>query len=442
MTSKAINYQKWINQSLEQGFEGLEILIEENKGFELTLDKSQIDNTIYNDNTTVILRGIFNNKEASLFFEKIDDKTFRDALIKLKENCQTITTCEPAIIFEGSPSYPEVLENNFDFSQIPFQAKRQLLLKAEKQLKKSAYLQTANNIFYSENYYKKTLLNSKGINLTHQNSYASLYVAGVFQKDQDIESHGKSVLAKEFSAFDPIKQARQVVKEAEKQLGGKSLPSDKYQIVFSNKMFAYILANFSEIFSGNNAYRNLTKLKNKVKHLIASPKVNIIDDPLHKDAYFKEKFDEEGVACQTKAIVSQGVFKGFIHDLKTAHIFNQTPTGNSFGGSIAMVNCYLVPGTNSFEKMISKIELGVYITDLIGMHAGIKTFSGDFSLQASGFKIEKGKITTPVKMIVISGNFFEVLKNIEDIANDFEFLPSGFGSASVYVKELSVGGEK
>lgn len=71
MTSKAINYQKWINQSLEQGFEGLEILIEENKGFELTLDKSQIDNTIYNDNTTVILRGIFNNKEASLFLKKL-----------------------------------------------------------------------------------------------------------------------------------------------------------------------------------------------------------------------------------------------------------------------------------------------------------------------------------------------------------------------------------
>ncbi|MGM1458907.1 MAG: metallopeptidase TldD-related protein, partial [Columbia Basin potato purple top phytoplasma] len=67
--------------------------------------------------------------------------------------------------------------------------------------------------------------------------------------------------------------------------------------------------------------------------------------------------------------------------------------------------------------------------------------SGDFSLQAAGFKIEQGKITSPVKMLVISGNFFDILLNLKDIANDLVFRTSGFGSPSVYVGDLTIAGE-
>ncbi|WP_349401838.1 TldE protein [Candidatus Phytoplasma solani] len=432
---------KWIFQGLKEGFEALEILIHETKTFKLSLEQGKIDTCVHSNVTSFTIRGIYQNQKASFYLEKIDDKTFFDALKKLKENCQIITSKEPALIFEGSVNYPEVIENKFDFNQIPLDNKIKLLLQSEQILSKSIYLQKIDDLIYQENYYKTTLVNSKGINLSHQNSFAYLYASGVFQKEKDIESYGKSILAKTFDTFDPVKLSNQIVNMAEKKLGGGSILSQKYPVVFSNKMFANLLESFSDVFSGNSAYRNLTKLKNKVNHLIASPIVNIIDDPLNDKAYFKEKFDEEGVACQTKAIISQGIFKGFIHNLKTAHLFNQKPTGNGFSGGISMINCYLAPGNKTFKDLISAIKNGVYITDLIGMHAGVKDVSGDFSLQASGFKIEKGKITTPVKMIVLSGNFFEILKNIIAIANDFEFQTSGFGSASVYVGDLSIAGK-
>lgn len=78
---------------------------------------------------------------------------------------------------------------------------------------------------------------------------------------------------------------------------------------------------------------------------------------------------------------------------------------------------------------------------MIGLHAGIKPVSGEFSVQASGFKIVDGKIDHPVKMIVISGNFFEVLNRVKGIGSDLKFGLSGVGSPSVHIESIMIGGE-
>lgn len=104
-------------------------------------------------------------------------------------------------------------------------------------------------------------------------------------------------------------------------------------------------------------------------------------------------------------IIENGVFKGFINDLKSAAILNVEPTGNSFNERVSTTNFYLLPGELSFDELIAPIKDGLYITELQGLHAGVQPISGSFNLQASGFKIIDGKIDHPVKMIVVSGNF-------------------------------------
>ena len=151
-------------------------------------------------------------------------------------------------------------------------------------------------------------------------------------------------------------------------------------------------------------------------------------------------FDDEGVATKKRHIIKDGVFTGFVHNLKTAKIFNTEPTGNGFSG-ITPSNLVLESEDITLDEVLKTVDNGVYINDLVGLHAGVEQVSGDFSLQASGFKIENGKITTPVEMIVVSGNFFELLNNIEYISNDFIFGMNGVGSGSVKIKELTIAGE-
>ena len=71
----------------------------------------------------------------------------------------------------------------------------------------------------------------------------------------------------------------------------------------------------------------------------------------------------------------------------------------------------------------------------------MNALSGDFSLQASGYRIEDGKITTPVNLITIAGNLFDVFKNIEEVGSDLTLSTSGVLSPSVVIKKLAISGK-
>ena len=87
------------------------------------------------------------------------------------------------------------------------------------------------------------------------------------------------------------------------------------------------------------------------------------------------------------------------------------------------------------------IKDGIQITSVQGLHAGMNPLSGDFSLQASGYRIEDGKITTPVNLITIAGNLFEVFKNIEEVGSDVKLSMSGVLAPSVVIKSLAISGK-
>ena len=102
---------------------------------------------------------------------------------------------------------------------------------------------------------------------------------------------------------------------------------------------------------------------------------------------------------------------------------------------------YIEPGINSLEEMTKKIDKGLIITDFAGLHSGANSITGDFSLAAKGFYIENGVKTKAVEQITVAGNFFTLLKDVEEIGRDLKFPMSSVGSPSILVKELSIAGE-
>lgn len=434
-------YQQWIELGKQKGLSELEIFAVRNKSLSLTVYQSKLDSHVQSDVEHVTLRGIYNGKLSTVRFENLSTTNVEHMIERLIENATALTVSEPAIIFEGSKSYPEVKEERFDFSKIDVTKKIDLLKSLESKIKAHPAVTQVQTASYQEIDTKTTLFNSKGLHLTRQSTYAYAYAIGVFQKDDDIKTSYDIKLVKDFNDFNVEEMASQTIEKGVAKLGGKSIPTQAYPVVFSNEKFSDIISAFTSIFSGEAAYRNLTALKDKVGVQVFGENVHLIDDPLHPDSHFKIPFDDEGVACQKRDLVKAGVFQGFNHNLKTASIFKQEPTGNGFHGSISPTNLYLQPTDLAFDEMIKEIKDGVYITDLVGLHAGIKTVSGDFSLQASGRKIIDGKLDHAVKMIVVSGNFFDMMKHIKWIASDLKFDLSGIGSPSVYIESLMIGGE-
>ena len=434
-------YQEWIDLGLSKGITDLQVFSVRNKSLKLSVYQGKLDQHVVSDVESVTVRGIYDNKLSTVRFENFSHQNVSKMLDQLIENAKALTVVEPAIIFAGSKSYPEVKDELFDFGSVPVTEKIDMIKKLEQHILNNEFVTQVQATMYQELDTKTTLVNSKGLHLERHNTYAYAYAIGVFQKGEDIKTAYDIKLAKKFSEFNPVEMAETTIKQGVSKLGGTSIKTGSYPVVFSNEMFADVLDVFTSIFSGEAAYRNLTPLKDKVGKQIAGTHINLIDDPLHPDAYFKNPFDDEGVACQKRYVVKNGVFTGFNHSLKTASIFKEEPTGNGFNGGISTTNFYIEPTMTTFDDLIIDIKDGVYITDLVGLHAGVKVVSGEFSLQASGFKIVNGKMDHPVKMIVVSGNFFEALNHVTGIGSDFKFNLSGIGSPSVYIESLMIGGE-
>ena len=107
-------------------------------------------------------------------------------------------------------------------------------------------------------------------------------------------------------------------------------------------------------------------------------------------------------------------------------------------------NFFLKPGTECFDALTAKLGNGLIITDVSGLHAGLNTISGEFSLLASGMLVENGKAVRAVEQITVSGSFLSLMRGVEAVGSDLRFgLPgtSCFGSPSVLVSTLAVSGK-
>ncbi len=74
--------------------------------------------------------------------------------------------------------------------------------------------------------------------------------------------------------------------------------------------------------------------------------------------------------------------------------------------------------------MIKDIKLGIYALDMIGGQTAMEMFT--FSA-AYAYMIRDGKIAELVRDVVLTGNVFETLLNIDMIENKFEWSPGGSG---------------
>ncbi len=114
--------------------------------------------------------------------------------------------------------------------------------------------------------------------------------------------------------------------------------------------------------------------------------------------------------------------------------------GYSTNVGIAPTNLYIQNGNHSVEEMIASMDKGIIITEVTGLHAGLRPLTGDFSLQSEGWYVENGKKVRPVNLITIAGNFMKAMNEISMVGNDGKLNADAIGSPSILFSALAVSG--
>ena len=290
------------------------------------------------------------------------------------------------------------------------------------------------------------LVNSHGLDLSNVRGGYTVVCEAVAEADGKRYSGDSAREALMAEAINLTELANEAVTFATGSIGGKTVKSGKYPIIFSSRMMREMLDCFQGVFSGDAAQKGLSLLSGCEGEQIAANIVTLTDDPHRADSLHKSAFDDEGVPTYVKTIIENGVLKTLIYDMKSAAKAGIKSTGNGRKGfyagdiNVAPFNMILMPGKKTPQDLLCGIEQGLYITELKGMHASANAATGDFSLEAKGWLISGERRERPAEQFTIAGNFYQLLKDIDAISDDF-LLEGGIGAASVRVSGLAVSGE-
>lgn len=296
-----------------------------------------------------------------------------------------------------------------------------------------------------------SLCNSKGLDLIHTREYSIAYCVSIAREGDELYD-GSKIIAGDFASLNPEAIGKEAAGDALSRIGADSIETGKYHVVFSNKMTAALLSTFLTVFSAEAAQKGMSLLKGREGEIIAASCVTLTDDPLLKESLIRIPFDSEGVATRRKQIIEAGKLNTLLHNLSTAHKAGTVSTGNGVKSgyasavSILPYNFYLEKGgAGQKEDIFARIGDGIYITELNGMHAGASPVTGDFSLSAAGFLVEGGRLGRPLKNFTVSGNFYQLLKDIALVGDDLEFhIPKGttcYGAPSIMVPDMAIAGK-
>lgn len=197
----------------------------------------------------------------------------------------------------------------------------------------------------------------------------------------------------------------------------------------------------------------------KLGRSIASPVVTLVDDGTYKGGWGSVNVDDEGQPGQNTVLIDKGVCAGFLQDKLSAGLMKMAPTGNGRRMSFRyypiprMTNTYMLPGTSTPEEIVRSVDKGLFIAKIGG--GNVQPTTGRFVFEVTeGHMIEGGKITRPLKGIMLMGNGQDILQNITMAADDLSVLgggqcgkggqgkPTGFGNPTFKVTKITVGGKK
>lgn len=201
-------------------------------------------------------------------------------------------------------------------------------------------------------------------------------------------------------------------------------PAGEFPVVLSPQAAGLFLhETLGRALEGDLVTRHMSFLSNGRGRQIASSALTVGEEPPPGTHY-----DDEGTKLRKATLVENGVLISFLSGRKTSALLGAPNCGAAWRGSYRSLPSPLLrhmrvaTGKASLQEMLSKMELGLYVTRLGG--GTFDAASGSFSFPAAeGFVVREGTLGEPVKPAEISGNAAETLRRISVVGSKCERHP-------------------
>jgi len=344
--------------------------------------------------------------------------------------------------------------------EIPLATKKGILDEYNRIIWEKPKLQTST-IGYSDGQRNYIYLNSAGSFIEQERADVTLRVAAVVNDGGDVQQAGISLRSR--GDFNRIKGLhRQIAEMADNAAAMLTAPvarGGEYTVVLDPVLAGvFIHEAFGHLSEADHVYENpsLREIMTMGK-TFGSRELNVVDGAAVPGLRGSYKYDDEGIPARKTYLVREGVLTGRLHSRETAARMNEPLSGNAraisyrFPPIVRMTNTYIEPGQASLQDILADIQEGIYVKNWYGGTTSMEMFT--FSA-GEAYRIRQGKIAEMVRPVVLTGNLFTTLKNIDAIGNDLDMnqgggcgkggqspLPVSNGSPHIRIQKCLVGGQ-
>lgn len=203
---------------------------------------------------------------------------------------------------------------------------------------------------------------------------------------------------------------------------GESTETRETSVLLEPLAFADIVDNtLITSINADNVQKGRSALIGKMGAEMAAEELSILDDGTLDGGIGTLSTDDEGTPSRRTEVVKKGRLSSYLYDRYTAGKEKGESTGNAVRASFTStpsigIRNMIIEYPSS--DIIAETGEGVVVNSLIGAHTA-NPISGDFSVEArNSFLIKNGEIASPIKSMMISGNIFDLLKNVDGAGKD------------------------
>ena len=342
---------------------------------------------------------------------------------------------------------------------IPLAQKKRLLDEYNEIIWSTPKLQSSI-ITYGDGHKKTVFLNSEGSYIEQERADITLRLSAIATEGNNVQQSGLSIGSRgDFKTISRLhQQTQEIVEHAVALLKAPQVKGGEYTVildpilagVFVHEAFGHL--SESDFIYENDPLRQIMTLGKE----FGSRELNIVDNPTLSGLRGSYKYDDEGVPATESYLIREGKLVGRLHCRETAAKMKEKPTGNARAVSyryppiVRMTNTYIKPDKISFDDMLSGIKEGIYVKNWYGGTTSMEMFT--FS-SGEAYMIRNGKLAEPIRPVVLTGNVFTTLKNIDAIGNDLDMnqgggcgkgeqapLPVSNGSPHIRIRHCLIGG--
>jgi PmbA protein len=334
-----------------------------------------------------------------------------------------------------------------NLSSVPTDRKIALAIELERAARAGdARVRQIDEASYGDAIVESALASTTGIRSTARRSMSWLSVAAIANGSGRDQTGYSSNAARGVDGLDLEATAQEAVLRATRLLGARKPDSSRCAVVFDPRVTATLLAVVSSALSGESVTKGRSFFSERVGETVAAPIVTLVDDPTDARHLSSSQADGEGLACRRNVLIDEGVLKAFVFDTVSARRAGTASTGSAVRGGYAgtpSAGCRalaLAPGTLDFEGVLKEVGEGVYVQSVTGVHSGVNTISGDFSVGAEGLRITGGALGEPLREMTVASTLQRLLLDVAAVGADVEWLPGVAAGQTLAVSDAALSG--